>query len=275
MKKLILTVSILTSALLSAQTYPYSESFDSMPTGSAPTGTWYTPANGFQVLANHGTANTNGCSSEMKSTHNRDTLITPILGPTTSTTIFNLNYRIVDASLYPAIGTTLGTGDTITIDAYAFGMWNNGVGQIFASSHTTANTFTSYTYTPGIGGITAKLRIDVARSNGDWWIDIDDVYAKDAGSTFGISYNASNPPALLALPNPSNGSFVVWIKNYTGKGEVNLKLYNHMGQLVKTITQGNILNNQFNVNTTDLAKGVYMVEVISGNEVSKTKVIVE
>ncbi len=279
MKKLILIATVLTGGLLNAQTYPYYENFDAMSVGSAPTGTWYTPANGFKIFGSpHGNSAPNACSSEMKTGHSRDTLISPLLGPTTASSYMSLDYRIVNAALYPATGTTLGTGDTITIDAYLgppVNAWQKGLASFNGSNHPAMNTYTTYTYSPGFAGITAKLRIDVARANGDWFIDIDNFFVKDAGSTFGISYNPFNPPALLALPNPSQGNFVVWLKNYQSTNTVELKLYNHMGQLVKTINTDNILNNQFDVSTTDLAKGMYIVEVKSGNEVSKTKVIVE
>lgn len=277
MKKLILIAAVLTSGLLSAQSvgYPFCENFDAMTSGQAPTGTWV--ADGFRVMAGHGQTPNNGCSVRMNSANPQDTLVMPLIGPLTASSVISLNYRFVDFALYPATGTTLGTGDKITIDAYIFATWFNAVGTVdMTTNPTPMTTWTTFTYTNGAAATqNLKLRLDIDRANGDWYLDIDDVTIKDAGSAFGVSYNPYNAPALVALPNPSNGSFVVWLKNYTGNGSVELKLFNHMGQLIKTITQSNILNNQFDVNTTDLAKGVYMVEVKSGNEISKTKVVVE
>jgi len=278
MKKLLLTVSLLMGGLLNAQTYPFYENFDAMTSGAAPTGTWVTPTNGFKVMANHGATVPNACSSQMNTGHTTDTIVSPLIGPTTSTSYLSLDYRIVDAALYPNTGTAMGVGDTITIDAYLgppFNAWQLGMAKIHAGNHPAMNTYTTFTYSPGFAGLTAKIRVDVARANGDWWIDIDNVFAKDAGSTFGINYHTSNAPSLLATPCPSNGDFVVWMKNYSGTGAVELKLYNNMGQLVKKLSADNILNKQFSVNGTDLAKGIYLIEVSSGNDVSKTKIVIE
>jgi hypothetical protein len=279
MKKLILLSSMLISGLVSAQTYPYSENFEGMTSGSAPTGGWTT--SGFTIMGTagvpHGNSSIHACSVEMKSGHNVDTLITPLIGPLTASSVITLQYRFMQAALYPSSGYSLTPGDSISIDAYIgapFNTWFNHQGSVATS--TGATTFTTYTFTnSSASGFSVKIRLDITRTNGDWFLDIDNVSIKNAGSTFGVQYNVFNPPALVALPNPSEGNFAVWLKNYQATNTVELKLYNNMGQLVKTIKPDNVINNQFNVNTTDLAKGVYMVEVISGNEVSNTKVIVE
>jgi len=273
MKKLILTVTILMGGLFSMQAqYPFYENFDAMTTNAAPTGGWVT--SGFKVMAGHGSTAPNACSVEMKTGHLMDTLVTPTIGPLTATSIISLDYRFVQAALYPANAYTLTAGDQITIDVNVLGNWFNNQASITTSNGLT--TFTTFTFTnASASGLSVKIRLDIARANGDWFLDIDNVFIKDAGSTYGIKYNPSNPPSLLALPNPSQGNFIVWLKNYQSSNTVELKLYNHMGQLVRTMKPDNVLNNQFNVTTTDLAKGVYIVEVISGDEVSKTKVIVE
>jgi len=276
MKKLILTASVLMGGLLNAQTYPFTENFDAMTSGQAPTGTWV--ADGFKVMAGHGSTVPNACSVEMNSANLQDTLITPLIGPLTATSIMSIDYRLVNKTLYPSTGTTLSASDIITIDAYVngIGIWQNAVATINSTSNPTPNNaYATFSYGPSsiLTGQTIKLRIDVAAGAGeDWYLDIDNVIIQNQT---GVAYNGFNPPALLAFPNPTSGNFSVWIKNYQGTNAVELKLYNHMGQLVKTINTNNVLNNQFDVNTTDLAKGMYIVEVKSGNEISKTKVVVE
>jgi hypothetical protein len=149
------------------------------------------------------------------------------------------------------------------------------------SNPTPLNSYTTYTYDCtncglliSLGGVTTiYVRMIVARGNGDWYLDVDDF--KVADNIVGIQNHEQNPIGLVAYPNPATTNFTVWLKNYTGTNPVELKLFNHMGQLVKTINTKNVLNNKFDVNTSDLAKGIYVVEVKSGNEVSKTKVIVE
>jgi hypothetical protein len=291
MKKLILLSSMLISGLVSAQTYPFSENFDAVTVsgtpqnGPLPTG-WTTGAGsqfkvyGLENFQPHGRTITNACSVEMSASHAFDTLITPAIGPISANTQLTLYYRFVNKSGYPTTGTTLSANDKVTIDAFVGSTPYPAVATINSTSNPTPNTaYTAYTYTNSLfafaGTNPVKLRMDVAWGAGDWYLDIDDVSIKDIGSAYGVKYNVFNPPALVALPNPSEGNFAVWLKNYQATNTVELKLYNNMGQLVKTIKPDNVINNQFNVNTTDLAKGVYMVEVISGNEISNTQVIVE
>ena len=248
-----------------------------MTTGVAPTGGW-TTTSGFQVMANHGYSLPNACSTNMSATHTMDTLYTPLIGPITAQTKLSLAYRFVDKALYPSQGTQLGTGDKVTIDANVAGSWNNGVQTIDVTTNPAPlTTWTTYTYTnPAfsiLAGQNIHLRIDVAHGTGDWYLDIDNFIVADIIT--GISTNVMATTALTVSPNPAHGNFTVSIKSYNANEPLSLKLYNQMGQLVKTIKPDNILNNQFNVSTTDLAKGLYIVEVKSGNEISKTKVIVE
>ncbi len=276
-KLLLLATAVLTSGMLKAQ-YPYYTDFDAMTSGAAPTGGWATPVNGFKVMSGHGWSAPNACSTEMNSTHTTDSLVTPSIGPVTANTKLSLSYRFVDAALYPSTGTTLTSGDKVTVDAYIAGNWQPNVATIDNTVHSAPlTTYTTYTYTNAacaiIAGQSIKLRLNVFRAAGDWFLDIDNFIVADAIT--GISYNAFNPPAIAVSPNPSNGNFWIWLKNYTSNNTVQVKLYNHMGQVVKSITADNVVNNQFNVNTTDLAKGVYFVEVRSGNDVSKTKIVVE
>lgn len=282
MKKLLLLASVLMVGLLNAQTYPLNESFDgvttsgSPATGALPTG--WTTTSGFKVYANHGYSLPNACSTEMSSTHMQDTLYTPMIGPITAQTKLSLAYRFVDKALYPANGTQLATGDKVTIDANVGGSWQNSVATIDVTTNPTPlTTWTTYTYTNSLFSLLAgqniQLRLDITRANGDWYLDIDNFIVAD--NINGIAYNVLNPPALIAYPNPAHGEFQVWVKNYQSTEPIEMRLFNHVGQLVKTLKPDNVINNQFNVSTTDLARGLYIVEVRSGNEVSKTKITVD
>ncbi len=282
MKKLLFLSSLLVSGLLSAQTPLLDENFNSVTTsgnpltGALPSG-WSTTS-GFKVYANHGTFNSNACSSEMKSTHTQDTLVTPSIGPISATSKISLQYRFVNAALYPTQGTTLGAGDKVTIDANIFGMWSNNIASIDNSVNPAPlTTWTTYTFTSpifsSIAGQSIKLRLDVARASGDWYLDIDNVKVGD--DITGIEYNALTPPVLLVFPNPSNGNFNVWMKNYQANKEVEVSVFNLLGQKVKSVTAEGAVNNQISVITAGLEKGMYMVEVKSGNEVAKTKIQID
>lgn len=279
MKKFLLT-AILMGGLLSAQAQAplLYEDFDATTVGSLPSG--WTSSGGFKVYGSpHGWSAPNACSVQMSSTNTQDTLTMPSIGPLTANTKLSITYRFVNTALYPSTGTQLQAGDQVTIDAYIAGNWNNSVATIDMNTNPTPlTTWTTYTYTNSlfalVAGQNVQLRLDAARANGDWFLDIDNIIIGDAVS--GISVNALNPPAIAVSPNPCSGNFWVWVKDYQGNPAVTVKMYNNMGQLVKTITTTETqFVNQYSIDVKDLARGMYTVEVNVKNEVSKSKLILE
>ena len=290
MKKLVFISSLFISGLLSAQTYPLSQNFDAVTTSGSPaTGalpTGWTTTSGFKVygaenLHPHGASPSNACTTEMSATHTKDTLYTPPIGPITASTKVSIAYRFVNKANYPATGYQLTASDKVVIDAKIAGTWQNNIATIDISTNPTPLTsYSTFTYNctscsslVGIGQTTIQLRIDVARSAGDWYLDIDDFQAADVLT--GITANAANAPALSVFPNPNNGNFTVLLKNYQANKMVEVSIYNYLGQKVKTVTAEGNVNNQISVNTLGLEKGMYMVEVKSGSEVAKTKIQID
>ena len=294
MKKLLFISSLFVSGLLSAQTpvYPLNEDFDAVLTtgspaiGALPTG--WTTTGGFNVygvenLSPHGYSVPNACSVEMNSSNTQDTLYTPVIGPITANTKVSLSYRFVNKAGYPATGTTLGAGDKVVIDANIGGSWQPAVATIDNTTNPAPlSTYITYTYTnaafatlAGFGGSFAniQLRIDVARANGDWYLDIDNFIVAD--DITGIATNVANAPSLSVYPNPSKGNFTISLKNYKPNNPVEVNITNLIGQKVKTITTEGAVNSQIYVNTTGLEKGMYIVEVKSGSEVAKTKIQID
>ncbi len=282
MKKLLFMSSLFISGLLSAQTPLLSENFNAVTTSGVPaTGplpSGWSSTSGFKVYANHGTYNTNACSSEMNAGHSQDTLTMPSFTGVTATTKISIQYRFVNAALYPSTGTTLGTGDKVVIDAFVGASPFLAVATLDNTTNPAPlTTWTTYTYTNALfafaGSSPVYLRLDVARANGDWFLDIDNIIVGD--DITGVSYNALNPPSLLVFPNPSHGDFSVWLKNYQANNEVEVTIYNFIGQKVKTVTANGAVNNKVNVSTLGLEKGMYIVEVKSGSEVAKTKIQID
>jgi len=289
MKKILFTASILVSGLLSAQTYLMNENFNEITTSSTyttasgsysvgPLPASWTTTSGFKTYAGHGTYGSNACSSEMDNTHTKDTLVTPTISGVSGSTLISIQYRFVNAALYGSQGTTLGTGDEVVIDAYVGGSWQPGIATLNNTTNPTPLTsFTTFTYACAACAFisSVQLRMDVARAtaNADWFIDIDNVIV--GNSITGIEYNALNPPALLVYPNPSNGNFIVWLKDYQATNSVEVNVYNFLGQKVKTVTEQGAVNNKISVNSLGLEKGMYLVEVKSGTEVVNSKIQIE
>ena len=291
MKKLVFISSLFISGLLSAQTYPLHENFDAVSTSGSPatgvlpsgwtggTGTAF-KVYGIENLSPHGNSPNNACSVEMTSSHTADTLITPLIGPITANTKVSIAYRFVNKASYPSTGYQLTTNDEVKIDAYLAGAWNNVATISLSTNPTATNAYTTYTYNctscgtlVGFGFTTLKIRMDVARAAGDWYLDVDDFQVGDVLA--GIAENAANTPALSVFPNPNNGNFTVLLKNYQANKEVEVNIFNYLGQKVKTVTAEGNVNNQISVNTLGLEKGMYLVEVKSGSEVAKTKIQID
>jgi type IX secretion system substrate protein len=293
MKKILFMASVLVSGMLNAQTYPLNQDFDAITTSGTPatnsvlpTG-WTTGAHsnfmvyGLENSQPHGLSVPNACSVEMNSSHTADTLITPLIGPVSGSTEISISYRFVNKASYPATGYQLVTNDQVTIDAYEAGSWHPAL----ATINTTTNpapltTWTTYTYACSacalIAGSNIQLRIDVARATSatsDWYLDIDNFIV--GNSITGIKYNAFNTPALLVYPNPSNGNFTVWLKNYQANNSVEVNIYNFLGQKVKTVSAEGAINNQVNISSLGLEKGMYLVEVKSGIEEANSKIQIE
>lgn len=294
MKKLILSVSMLVSGLLNAQVYPLVENFDAVSTSGSPA-TGALPSGwtggvgstfkvyGLENLAPHGQSPNNACSVEMTPSHLADTLFTPQIGTITANLKVSISYRFMDKAGYPANGYQLVTGDQVKVDAYLGSLagWNTILTLDATTNPSPLSSYTTYTYNCtncgtliafGVTQIQVRMIVTKAAGSSDWYLDVDDFQVSDV---VGIENHELNPIGLSTYPNPAHNNFTVSLKNYTGTNPVELKLFNNMGELVKTVDTKNILNNQFNVNTTDLARGMYIVEVKSGNEVSKSKVVIE
>ena len=289
MKKILLLSSIFLSGLVSAQTanMPYSENFDGTSVGSIPSG-WV--GDKFMVMANnHGVSGTQAISTEMNASNMADTLTTPLIGPLTATSVVSLQYRIEEnvAVIYPQQTATLVTGDQIIVQASIPALAPN-VWSTVTTLNTTSNpalvsslSFTTFSYNTSsssfpLTGYFVQLRIIVNRgatSASDYFLDIDNFMVGNAPA--GIKTNAANAPSLSIFPNPSNGNFTISLKNYQSSKQVDIAVYNLLGQKVKTLNAEGTVNNSINVNSLGLEKGLYMVEVRSGSEVANSKIQID
>lgn len=77
--------------------------------------------------------------------------------------------------------------------------------------------------------------------------------------------------SLLVYPNPANTNIFVKIGSVSGKATV--VVYNAIGQVV--IESKELTDNSAEINVSSLTKGVYILRVTNGKEVSNTKIVVE
>jgi hypothetical protein len=94
--------------------------------------------------------------------------------------------------------------------------------------------------------------------------------------TTGIKENAlGSVSSSVVYPNPASGSAVLSI-NMKDNATVAVDVYSTVGQLVKSNkTNAQIGENNINIDLSNLATGIYMVNVKVGNAVSTKKLIVE
>jgi hypothetical protein len=76
---------------------------------------------------------------------------------------------------------------------------------------------------------------------------------------------------LMIYPNPANTAVNVKLNSVSGKATVSV--YNALGQLV--IAEKEVNGDSAEINVSTLTKGVYIVKVTNGKEVSNTKIVVE
>ncbi len=95
-----------------------------------------------------------------------------------------------------------------------------------------------------------------------------------------------NPSALAAIkineisndfsifPNPCNELLNVAMNNVSGE-QVNVSFTNVLGQIVKNENLGNEISILANINVSDLLKGIYFVNIKTGQKSSMKKIVIE
>jgi hypothetical protein len=90
----------------------------------------------------------------------------------------------------------------------------------------------------------------------------------------GIYENTNNMVSLNIYPNPSNGDFIV---SYTlvNTDKVSISIYDFMGKKVDSkIVNGTLGLNTVSISGNEYAKGIYLVEITTGNKKETKKLVV-
>ena len=84
----------------------------------------------------------------------------------------------------------------------------------------------------------------------------------------------TNNLVLVVYPNPFYTSTIIGYK-LAKPGNVNITVYNHLGQHIEIIDQGNYLSGkqQYIWNASGLPNGIYFVQVRAGQEMGMRKVV--
>jgi hypothetical protein len=93
--------------------------------------------------------------------------------------------------------------------------------------------------------------------------------------TTGIS-TVTIPAQFNLFPNPAGKTTTVSF-NLQNKGNVTVNVVNALGQVVQTVVNETLVPSeyQFNINTENMSKGVYSVNIHSADGVSSSQLVVE
>ena len=141
---------------------------------------------------------------------------------------------------------------------------NTVVGYFPYGAYTSSILNSSY-YTNAIGGGTLAL---LTTNFGQFGISAN--IAGTCGPS-GVNTIASADNNLTVYPNPANTTLNVKLGSVSEKATVTV--YNAIGQIV--IASQEVSDNSTEINVSTLAKGVYILKVSNGKEVSNTKFVIE
>ncbi len=154
----------------------------------------------------------------------------------------------------------INTSATVT-NASAFGATNGAV-NISVGGGTGAYTFlwSNGATTEDLSGVAAgTYTVTVSDANGCTDTQTETI---SQPTTVGVSNGNIN---ISVFPNPADATATLTI-SLVNSSEVTIQITNVTGQVIRTINDANVLNNQYTLNTTEWAAGVYFVRVTAGND---------
>ncbi len=142
------------------------------------------------------------------------------------------------------------------------------------TSTLTAAGLVSYTWTPGGTGtniavspsVTTAYTIVGTAANG---CTTTSVFTQSVSTCTGIQ-NINKVKEIVVYPNPNHGEFSVELNSFTEN--TNLEIYNTLGALVLNMK---VTRLNFEINISEMAKGIYVLKVKENNIVLKTEKIVK
>ncbi|MBP6730675.1 MAG: T9SS type A sorting domain-containing protein [Chitinophagales bacterium] len=260
MKKVSTLLFLIITLTAFSQNYPFSEGFESFPSGQVPAG-W---GGSMKVLLNHGVGDEKGLAARVSSAVRVDSSSTPLIGPLTNASAFSFRYRIIDQNIYPSTPTNLVAGDKVEVLLSSDGVNYQTILELNEDNHNPSfNFLTKKIYLAQFAGQTVNFKFRCTYGTGaSFYVDIDTVKAFNDVQA-GID-GVSNAPTLKVYPNPININTTLHIgadNNLIGEP---YKITNALGSVVKAGTLNNTTNT---INTANLTAGIYFVQ--AGNLIRK------
>jgi trimeric autotransporter adhesin len=186
---------------------------------------------------------------------------------TYSVTATDANGCVADvAGLTVTEPSALNVGITVT-DASAFGVADGSVNiAVGGGTGTYTYLWSNGATTEDLTGVVAgTYTVTVTDANGCSDTEVGTV---DQPSTVGATNANIN---ISVFPNPADASATLSI-NLVNSSDVIIEITNVTGQLISVINDAAVLNNNYTLNTSEWAAGVYFVRVTAGNDTATYRV---
>ena len=180
---ILIATTLLGLSNLSAQVFPYIEAYDTITViGTAPLNgrAGYIASSNVYVAQARGINSSNCVQAQMKF-HVADSLISPLVGPTTTSTQASLYYRIVQGSSILSPYTLTGTDRIeILVGLQSFNLYSAPQYTINASNQNTTGTYSRLSFPVTLAGQSGNFKIRISNpSNSDWIFHIDSIVIRD------------------------------------------------------------------------------------------------
>lgn len=266
-KLILLSILLLAMVVNSqAQTYPFKEGFEGLPSTQVPAG-WQ---GDMKVLLYHGINDSKGVVGDIGSANEVDSIISPLIGPLTSSSVITFFYNIIDWANYPSTPTNLGPGDELEVQMTTDGINYQTVFLIDENTHNPSFNFVrKKVYITQNAGDTVHIKFACRfGAGGRYFMDIDSVTVTDEAQV-GIN-DVTDNSALVLFPNPCSNNAVCHLQG-TSAAKANAQVYNIAGQLM--------YQTDF-VSATDLLvynwnAGIYLVKITEEEKTYTRKLVIQ
>ena len=255
MKKLLLLPLSIFCLFLSAQTYPFADGFESY-TNFSSLGTQGGYMSDMSVYQTHGMGNSpKGLQAQMDNFNLRDTTVSPLIGPITSSSQLSFFYRTaLTGGLYPS-PTQLGATDAIEIYIGSQSLnFYQLVYTINSSNNVADSAFKKIKITAPAGFIgqsgNVKIVVRHTANGNDFFADIDSLVVKDSvapsGSPLSVSASHTNVLCFGACTGTATA---------TATGGTGTLTYTWSNNLGTGASKSNLCAGSYTITVIDAASG--------------------
>jgi hypothetical protein len=239
-----------------AQVYPFIEDFNTMTPYLNPTG-WTTSEPGFLIYPDHGDGSQGMAALLSASTIQEDSVVSPLIGPVTATSVISFQFRIMDSIGYPCCGHIMTYNDAI--DFYATsGPLSLLLFTVDSTNHVPDTAFTTFTNAiGGLAGQVGKLMIKVRRGSGEFYVDFDNISIADASS---VTSHETVTVSPVVFPNPATDGMQLQLKDVPAD-EYSLRLISSSGGIIDAGTVKINAGTAPLINTRELTRGLYFLQL--------------